>query len=70
VRVRIAPGTRRPCSSPGRAASLYLAGSRFDPGRGLLMAGCSVGRGAMALNHERTLVRFQPGQLCLRSSSG
>jgi hypothetical protein len=27
------------------------------------VAGCSVGRGAMALNHVTTLVRFQPGQL-------
>ena len=39
MRVRIAPGTLRPCSSLGRAASLYLAGSRFDSGRGLLMGG-------------------------------
>ena len=27
------------------------------------MAGCSAGRGAMALNHVTTLVRVQPGQL-------
>jgi hypothetical protein len=27
------------------------------------LAGCSVGRGTVALNHATTLVRFQPGQL-------
>lgn len=27
------------------------------------LAGCSVGRGAIALNNVTTLVRFQPGQL-------
>ena len=59
VRVRIAPGTLCPCSSPGRAASLYLAGSRFDSGRGLLMGGRES---ADPLGFNPRASRFEPGR--------
>jgi hypothetical protein len=69
VRVRIAPGTRCPCSSPGRAASLYLAGSRFDSGRGLSM-GNGVTAIPQALEALRCASESRFPSSRLRSSSG
>src|SRR6266702_6386740 len=44
-------------------ADLVSPASRGWHSAGAPLAGCSVGRGAMALNHVTTLVRFQPGLL-------
>ena len=61
LRVQIPPGTPGPWvqgpDGPCKSAS------RGWHSAGAPLAGCSVGRGAAALNRETTLVRVQPGQL-------